>query len=107
MAKGGWVYIMANRYRGGMYVGVTADLTLRVWQHREGVGSIHVAEFDTRRLVYAERHEEIESAIAREKLVKKWRRAWKFALIEADNPEWLDLWEQWYPEREAPEPGGD
>ncbi len=42
MAKGGWVYIMANRYRGGMYVGVTADLTQRVWQHREGTGSIHV-----------------------------------------------------------------
>ncbi len=106
MAKGGWVYIMANRYRGGMYVGVTADLTRRVWQHREGTGSIHVAEFDKRRLVYAERHEDIEQAIAREKLVKKWRRAWKFALIEADNPEWLDLWEQWYPASEGPTPDG-
>jgi putative endonuclease len=106
MAKGGWVYIMANRYRGGMYVGVTADLTQRVWQHREGEGSIHAAEFDKRRLVYAERHEEIESAIAREKLVKKWRREWKFALIEADNPEWLDLWEQWYPTSEGPKPDG-
>ena len=74
MAKGGWVYIMANRYRGGMYVGVTADLTQRVWQHRESTGSIHVAEFEKRRLVYAERHEDIESAIAREKLFKKWRR---------------------------------
>ncbi len=104
MAKGGWVYIMANRYRGGMYVGVTADLTRRVGQHREGTGSIHVAEFDKRRLVYAERHEDIEQAIAREKLVKKWRREWKFALIEADNPEWLDLWEQWYPASEGPTP---
>lgn len=98
MEKGGWVYIMANRYRGGMYVGVTADLLRRVWQHREGKGSAHVAEFGKTRLVYVERHEEIEPAIAREKLVKKWRREWKFALIEADNPEWLDLWEQWHPD---------
>ena len=105
MEKGGWVYIMANRYRGGMYVGVTSDLTRRVWQHREGEGSIHVADFNKKRLVYAERHDEIEPAIAREKLVKKWRREWKFALIEADNPDWLDLWEQWYPSAGVPEPG--
>ena len=97
MTKGGWVYIMANHYRGGMYVGVTADLTRRVWQHREGDGSIHVADFEKTRLVYAERHEEIEPAIARENLVKKWRREWKFALIEAENADWLDLWEQWHP----------
>ncbi len=97
MEKGGWVYIMANRYRGGTYVGVTSDLIRRVWQHREGKGSSHVSDFGKTRLVYAERHEEIEPAIAREKLVKKWRREWKFALIEADNPDWLDLWEQWYP----------
>ena len=97
MEKGGWVYIMANRYRGGMYVGVTSDLIRRVCQHREGVGSRHVDDFGKTRLVYAERHEEIEPAIAREKLVKKWRREWKFALIEAANPDWLDLWEQWYP----------
>jgi putative endonuclease len=86
---------------------VTADLTQRVWQHREGTGSIHVAEFDKRRLVYAERHEDIEAGIAREKLVKKWRREWKFALIEADNPEWLDLWEQWYPDGEGSKADGD
>ena len=97
MEKGGWVYIMANRYRGGMYVGVTSDLIRRVYQHREGKGSIHVADFNKTRLVYAERHDEIEPAIAREKLVKKWRREWKFALIEADNPDWRDLWEEWFP----------
>ncbi|WP_295529575.1 GIY-YIG nuclease family protein [Novosphingobium sp. Chol11] len=102
MEKGGWVYIMANRYRGGTYVGVTSDLIRRVWQHREGKGSMHVRDFDKTRLVYAERHEEIEPAIAREKLVKKWRREWKFALIEADNPDWLDLWDQWHPAEEAP-----
>ena len=98
MEKGGWVYIMANRYRGGMYVGVTSDLARRVYQHRNGEGSTHVADFDKTLLVYAERHDEIQWAIAREKLVKKWRREWKFALIEKDNPDWLDLWEQWYPQ---------
>ena len=96
MEKGGWVYIMANRYRGGMYTGVTADLPRRVWQHREGEGSQHVNATGKTQLVYAERHEAIEDAIAREKLVKKWRREWKFALIEKDNPDWDDLWEQWF-----------
>lgn len=98
MQKGGWVYIMANRYRGGMYVGVTSDLLRRISQHREGTGSAQVAETGKTKLVYAERHEEIELAIAHEKLVKKWRRQWKFDLIEKDNPDWEDLWDQWYPE---------
>ncbi len=96
MANGGWVYITANRYRGGMYVGVTSDLLQRVHQHREGTGSAHVADFSKTRLVYTERHEEIEQAIAREKLVKKWKREWKFALIEAHNPDWDDLWDEWF-----------
>ena len=96
MAKGGWVYIMANRYRGGMYVGVTADLTRRVYQHREGEGSAQVADFGKTRLVYVEWHDDIVAAIAREKLVKKWKREWKFALVEADNPEWHDLWDEWF-----------
>jgi len=96
MAKGGWLYITANRYRGGMYVGVSADVIGRVYQHREGTGSRHVADFHKTRLVYVERHDEIGSAIVREKLVKKWRREWKFALIEADNPDWGDLWDKWF-----------
>jgi putative endonuclease len=96
MEKGGWVYIMADRYRGGMYVGVTADLVRRIYQHKKGEGSAHVAAFSLARLVYAERHEEIGLAIAREKLVKKWKREWKYALIEADNPDWRDLWDEWY-----------
>lgn len=105
MEKGGWVYIMANRYRGGMYVGVTSDLIRRVCQHREGSGSIHVADFNKKLLVYAERHDEIEPAIAREKLVKKWRREWKFALIEAENPDWRDLWDAWFPANGVLKPG--
>jgi len=92
----GAVDILANRYRGGMYIGVTADLQARVRQHREGVGSEHVAETGKRMLVYAEWHDRIEDAIAREKLVKKWRREWKFALVEEDNPDWRDLWKDWF-----------
>ena len=96
MEKGGWVYIMANRYRGGMYVGVTADALTRIYRHREGTGSRHVADFGKTRLVYVERHDEIVQAIAREKLVKKWCRDWKFALIEAKNPDWEDFWQRWF-----------
>jgi putative endonuclease len=95
MQKGGWVYIMADRYRGGLYVGLTSDLIRRVHQHRAGASSIHIRDYRNTRSVYAERHEEIEPAIAREKLVKKWKREWKFALIEADNPDWRDRWYEW------------
>jgi len=106
MERGRWVYNMANRYRGGMYVGVTADALARVYQHREGTGSRHVADFGKTRLVYVERHDTIEGAIACEKLAKKWRRDWKFALIEADNPAWGDLWDRWFaPQPEQKEPG--
>ncbi|QMW22772.1 GIY-YIG nuclease family protein [Sandaracinobacteroides saxicola] len=97
MEKGGWVYLMANRYRGSLYTGVTANLVNRVQQHREGEGSRHVARYGLTRLVYAERFEEILPAIAREKQLKKWRREWKFALIEAHNPDWHDLWDDWFP----------
>lgn len=84
MENGAWVYIMANCYRGGMYGGVTSDLTRSVWQHREG-------HFGNTRQVYVERHGDIEPAIARENLVKNWRREWKVAMIEADNPDWLEV----------------
>ena len=101
MEKGGWVYIMANRYRGGVYVGVTADLVRRVQQHREGCGSIHVTDFGKARLVYQERHDDIERAIAREKLLKRWKREWKFALIEKDNAAWRDVWDDWFPRHQS------
>lgn len=95
MEKGGWVNIMANRYRGGMYVGMTADTLARVFQHREGTGSRHVADFGKTRSVYVEHHDDIRQAIARERRVKEWRREWKFALIETDNSDWDYLWDRW------------
>ncbi len=90
---GGWVYIMASRYRGALYVGVTSDLARRVWQHRDGAGSDYCARRGLSRLVWAERGDDIALLIAHEKRVKRWRREWKFALIEKTNPEWEDLFE--------------
>ena len=83
---------MADRYRGAMYVGVTANLSQRIFQHRQGAGSDFCARYDLRRLVWAERGEAIEDCIAHEKRLKRWRREWKFALIERGNPDWSDLY---------------
>jgi putative endonuclease len=91
---GGWVYIMADRYRGTMYVGVTADLAARIMQHRGGNGSDFCARYRLTRLVWAEYGENITECIAHEKRLKRWRREWKFALIERGNPEWADMFEQ-------------
>ncbi|WP_435201685.1 GIY-YIG nuclease family protein [Qipengyuania sp. 902] len=88
---GGWVYIMANRYRGTIYVGVTSDLADRIAHHRDGKGSAFCAEHALNRLVWAEKIERIDEAIAREKRLKRWRREWKFDLIEKNNPDWRDL----------------
>jgi putative endonuclease len=91
---GGWVYIMANRSKGTIYVGVTNDLARRAWEHREGLVDGFTKRYRLKRLVYAERYDDIRHAIQREKNLKHWSRAWKTALIEADNPEWRDLYEQ-------------
>ena len=90
---GGWVYIMADRYRGTMYVGVTASLAERIAQHRAGTGSDFCARYGLHRLVWAERGDTIDDCIAHEKRLKRWRREWKFALIEEGNPDWEDLFE--------------
>jgi putative endonuclease len=89
----GWVYMMADRYRGTIYTGVTSDIGRRAFQHREGKGSRFVAKYGLLRLVYVEPYERIDEAIAREKAIKKWLRAWKIELIEQSNPDWLDLFE--------------
>jgi putative endonuclease len=93
-ALGGWVYIMADRYRGTLYVGVTADLPLRVSQHRSCTGSDFCARYGLTHLVWADRCDSIDTAIAHEKRVKRWRREWKFDLIEKANPDWNDLFDQ-------------
>ena len=93
MARGGWVYIMADRYRGTLYIGVTSDLAARTWAHREKRGSKFCARYGLTRLVYAEQAPTIEEAIAREKAMKKWNRDWKIEVIEKTNPDWDDLFE--------------
>ncbi len=93
MATGGWVYIMADRYRGTIYVGVTADIGARSVQHRSGGGSDFCRRYGLIRLVWAEHGDVITDCIAHEKRIKRWRREWKFALIEKANPGWLDLFD--------------
>ena len=91
--RGGWTYIMTNRARGVLYVGVTADLAARISQHRSGEGSEFCARYRLTRLVLVEPHGSIDAAIAREKMLKAWKRDWKIALIETANPQWRDLFE--------------
>ncbi|HUT49283.1 MAG TPA: GIY-YIG nuclease family protein [Alphaproteobacteria bacterium] len=92
MEMGGYAYMLASERHGTLYVGVTSNLVRRVWEHKEGVVSRFTKRYGVKLLVWFERHDEIEAAIAREKAIKKWRRAWKIAAIEATNPEWRDLY---------------
>src|SRR3546814_19815459 len=89
----GWVYIMTNKPRGTLYIGVTSDLARRAFEHREGTVEGFTKRHGLKRLVFAERHESIEEAIAREKQLQNWQRAWKVELNVAANPAWDDLFE--------------
>ena len=88
-----FVYILASRMHGTLYVGVTNDLARRVHEHRMGVANSFTRKNSVQRLVYAESFEDVKEAIAMEKRLKKWRRAWKMQLIEKSNPDWKDLLE--------------
>jgi putative endonuclease len=87
-----WIYILASDRNGTLYVGVTNDLYRRIMEHREGLVPGFTKRYGVRRLVYFEEHGDIEAAIAREKSIKRWKRAWKLQLIEQANPQWRDLW---------------
>ena len=84
-------YILASQPRGTLYIGVTSDLEKRLWQHREGVTGGFTARYKVHRLVRYEMFGDMESAILREKQLKRWHRQWKINLIEQDNPQWVDL----------------
>jgi len=86
-----YVYILASRRYGTLYIGITNDLRTRLEQHRSGHGSEFVHKYGVFRLVYVEPYERAEDAIRREKQLKKWNRDWKIRLIEQDNLEWQDL----------------
>lgn len=91
---GGWVYIVANRYRGTTYSGVTSSLAHRISQDRDGTGAQFARRYGCARMVLAEPFERIEDAIAREKQLKRWNRAWKIRLIEEQSPDWLDRFDE-------------
>jgi putative endonuclease len=88
-----YVYLMANRKHGTLYVGVTNNLIRRAHQHRTNVVRGFTSRYHVHLLVWFECHEDALTAIAREKEIKKWRREWKIDLIEQTNPEWVDLFE--------------
>jgi putative endonuclease len=94
MAKQFFVYILTNRQRGVLYVGSTGDLTRRMTEHRSKLLPGFTSAYGVVRLVYIEEYPSIAEARAREATLKRWRRAWKFDLIEKLNPDWRDLTEE-------------
>ncbi|HEX5363861.1 MAG TPA: GIY-YIG nuclease family protein [Gallionella sp.] len=93
MLKQPCVYILASQRNGTLYVGVTSDLVKRIWEHRNDTVDGFTKKYSVHTLVYYELHEDMLTAITREKQIKKWNRDWKIKLIESVNPEWRDLWE--------------
>jgi putative endonuclease len=86
-----FVYILASRYKGTLYVGMTRDLSRRVGQHKGGYVPGFTNDYNVHQLVYFEQYATVLEARARERVLKRWRREWKFKLIESVNPEWRDL----------------
>ena len=92
--KDSYVYILASQKNGTLYTGVTSDLIKRIYQHKEKAVDGFTKKYKINKIVYYEIHTYIVEAISREKKIKRWRRAWKLALIEKTNPQWHDLYEQ-------------
>jgi putative endonuclease len=92
MPKQPCVYILASKMNGTLYVGVTSDLNKRLWEHKSNVIEGFTKRYGVHILVWYETHESMESAILREKELKKWKRQWKLDLINETNPEWRDLY---------------
>lgn len=93
MTKSFYVYILTNKRYGTLYTGMTSNLPKRIWEHRNEVIEGFTQENNLKSLVYYEPHENAESAIKREKRLKKWNRQWKIEVIEKSNPDWRDLYE--------------
>jgi putative endonuclease len=88
-----FVYIVASRRNGTLYIGMTDDLVKRIWQHRNGVVPGFTKKYQVKMLIWYETHETRESALTRERQMKRWNRAWKLQIIEQMNPSWRDLWD--------------
>ena len=93
MPKGGYIYIISNKNRTVLYTGVTNNLDARIYEHKAGEGSKFTSKYNCTDLLYYEFFEDIESAIAREKQIKKWKREYKENVINAFNPNWKDLFD--------------
>ena len=91
MEKQFFVYLLASKPYGTLYVGVTSNLIQRVFQHKEGLVDGFTKKYDVHQLVYYEVHLDIREAILREKRIKNWNRQWKINLIEQNNPHWINL----------------
>ena len=91
-----YVYILANKRNGTLYIGVTNNLEARMYQHKNGIGSKFTSKYSVDMLMYYEETDDIGESIHREKQLKKWKRAWKMSLIEESNPSWKDLAEEWF-----------
>jgi putative endonuclease len=89
-----WVYILASRPNGTLYTGVTNDLVRRIYEHKNDIFEGFTKRYGVQTIVRFERFDEINAAIRREKLIKRWRRAWKLQLIEQENPQWRNLYER-------------
>ncbi len=94
--KNYYVYILASKKNGTLYIGVTGNLERRLYEHKNKLVKGFTERYNVDRLVYYEQTNNISSALQREKQLKKWNRAWKIELIEKDNPEWNDLSDSWY-----------
>jgi len=87
------VYLLSSQRNGTLYIDVTSDLIKRVWEHKQDLVEGFTKKYGVHDLVWFEQHEDMLTAIAREKTLKEWKRAWKLELIEKMNPEWKDLYE--------------
>ncbi|RPJ18451.1 MAG: GIY-YIG nuclease family protein [Desulfobacteraceae bacterium] len=92
MEKQPAVYILASNRNGTLHIGVTSELTKRVWEHKNDLVEGFTRRYNVHRLVWYELHESMESAIKRGKSMKEWKRVWKLELIESVNPDWEDLY---------------
>jgi len=94
MEKSFYVYILASKRNGTLYIGVTSDLLKRVWEHKKKLAEGFTERYSVDKLVYYEQFQDAESALRREKRIKKYNRKWKLDLIEKSNPDWKDLYEE-------------
>ena len=91
-----YVYILASKRNGTLYIGITNDLQRRVYEHKTGIKKGFTQKYGVNMLIYFETFQNIEEAIIREKRLKKWNRSWKIELVEEENKQWIELASDWY-----------